>query len=95
MKETLSVALEAEPILAGRLRRSEAEKSGWEVRFNDAGVRLVLATAAAEMTDVLDAGDREEREWRLVFWRNVERENPDQCALFYIQVSSNSFFFLV
>ncbi|XP_020586225.1 uncharacterized protein LOC110028636 [Phalaenopsis equestris] len=87
MKETFSEALAEEPMLAGRLRRSAAENGGWEVRFNDAGVRLVLAKAAAEMAEVLDAGDREDREWGLVFWRDVERENPDQSALFFIQVT--------
>ncbi|KAH0465733.1 hypothetical protein IEQ34_005836 [Dendrobium chrysotoxum] len=87
MKETLSLALAEEPLFAGRIRRSEAENGGWEVRFNDAGVRLVLAKAAAKMAEVLDAGDREEREWGLVYWRDVERENPDQSALCYIQIT--------
>ncbi|PKA58905.1 hypothetical protein AXF42_Ash000998 [Apostasia shenzhenica] len=85
-RETMSAALAEEPLLAGRLTRREG-RSGWEVKFNDAGVRLVQASATATMEEFLAAGELEEREWKLVYWREVERENPQQSALFYVQVT--------
>ena len=65
-----------------RLRR-RADGS-WEVKLNDTGVRLVLATAEATVDDFVGAGAG--REAALAPWTDVDAEDPDMCALCFVQV---------
>jgi hypothetical protein len=86
VKESLSEAVADHPEMAGRLRR-RADGS-WEVKLNDTGVRLVLATAEASVDDFVGGGgeDRERREAALAPWTDVDAENPDMSALCFVQV---------
>ena len=81
-KESLSEAVADHPEMAGRLRR-RADGS-WEVKLNDTGVRLVLATAEATVDDFVGAGAG--REAALAPWTDVDAEDPDMCALCFVQV---------
>ncbi|KAG2652754.1 hydroxycinnamoyltransferase 2-like [Panicum virgatum] len=82
-KESLSEAVADHPEMAGRLRR-RADGS-WEVKLNDTGVRLVLATAEATVDDFVGAGAG--REAALAPWTDVDAENPDMCALCFVQLT--------
>lgn len=82
-KETVSAALSEHPVLAGRLRREREGEGWWEVKYNDAGVRMVQGTAEVSMEEFL----REEMEEGVLgYWIDVDREKPEMSALFYIQV---------
>ncbi|CAL9086859.1 Transferase family [Musa troglodytarum] len=83
IKESLSAALPGHPVLSGRLRRDD----GWEVKFNDSGVRLVQATAETTMSEFLASEDRNGREAHLAYWEDVDVQSPNFSALFYIQVT--------
>ena len=78
------------PEMAGRLRR-HADGS-WEVKLNDAGVRLVEATAEVTLDEFLEAVQDKDRarswEAALAPWVDVNVEDPDVSALVYVQVSS-------
>lgn len=87
IKESLSAALATEPVMAGRLRRETDGSEHWEVKFNDCGARLVQATAEATMAEFM-SGDGDRWEAHLAHWVDVDEENPNFSALFYVQVSS-------
>ncbi|CAL5020562.1 unnamed protein product [Urochloa decumbens] len=86
-KESLSEAVADHPEMAGRLRR-RGDGSSWEVKLNDTGVRLVLATAEATVDDFVggDGGGRD-REAALAPWTDVDAEDPDMCALCFVQLT--------
>lgn len=90
VKESLSEAVADHPEMAGRLRRRAADGSSWEVKLNDTGVRLVLATVDAAVDDFVGAGvdedERERREAALAPWIDVDADDPDMCALCFVQV---------
>ncbi|KAL5668833.1 hypothetical protein ACJX0J_021054, partial [Zea mays] len=73
--------------MAGRLRRRA--DGLWEVKLNDTGVRLVLATVEAAVDDFVGAGvseqDRKRREAALAPWTDVDADDPDMCALCFVQ----------
>ncbi|WOL06103.1 hypothetical protein Cni_G14835 [Canna indica] len=87
MKVSLSAALPDHPVLAGRLRRDGEDGEGWEVKFNDSGVRLVQATAEVSMAELMNSGDVRDKESKLAYWEEVDMEMPNFSALFYIQVT--------
>ena len=90
VRESLSEAVADHPEMAGRLRR-HADGS-WEVKLNDAGVRLVEATAEVTLDEFLEAVQDKDRacswEAALAPWVDVNAEDPDVSALVYVQVSS-------
>ncbi|KAG0534876.1 hypothetical protein BDA96_04G317700 [Sorghum bicolor] len=90
VKESLSEAVADHPEMAGRLRRS-GSGSSWEVKLNDTGVRLVLATVEAAVDDFVGAGvneeDRERWEAALAPWTHVDADDPDMCALCFVQLT--------
>ncbi|XP_074565876.1 protein ECERIFERUM 26-like [Curcuma longa] len=90
VKESLSTALPERPVLSGRLRKKEEEAAGggrWEVKFNDAGVRLVQATAEVTMADVIESKEAHQLHAHLAYWEDLNMDRPDFSALFYIQVT--------
>lgn len=86
-KESLSAALIEHPELAGRLRNDREGDGFWDVKLNDAGVRLVHATAEVGMDELLGSEGREAMEEKLAYWVDIDRDKPDVSALFYIQVT--------
>ncbi|CAD6245056.1 unnamed protein product [Miscanthus lutarioriparius] len=88
-KESLSEAVADHPEMAGRLRR-HADGS-WEVKLNDAGVRLVEATAEVTLDEFLEAVQDKDRarswEAALAPWVDVNAEDPDVSALVYVQLT--------
>ncbi|KAL6633860.1 hypothetical protein ACP70R_026531 [Stipagrostis hirtigluma subsp. patula] len=87
VKESLSEAVADHPEMAGRLRR-RADGS-WEVKLNDTGVRLVMATSEAAVEEFVGAADRDRarREAALAPWTDVNPEDPDMCALCFMQLT--------
>ncbi|CAL9752326.1 unnamed protein product [Musa acuminata subsp. burmannicoides] len=84
IKESLSAALPRHPVLSGRLRNGGGS---WEVKFNDSGVRLVQATAETTMSEFLASNDRDGKEAQLAYWEDINEDDPNFSALFYIQVT--------
>ncbi|THG07891.1 hypothetical protein TEA_021063 [Camellia sinensis var. sinensis] len=85
MKLSLGKALEEQPILAGRLRRGEGGKGELEIVSNDSGVRVIEARISTTLAEFLDLKEREDAEAELVFWNDVDDQNPQFSPLFYIQ----------
>ncbi|XP_028083588.1 protein ECERIFERUM 26-like, partial [Camellia sinensis] len=88
MKLSLGKALEEQPILAGRLRRGEGGKGELEIVSNDSGVRVIEARISTTLAEFLDLKEREDAEAELVFWNDVDDQNPQFSPLFYIQVTN-------
>lgn len=88
MKLSLGKALEDQPIFAGRLRRGEGGKGELEIVSNDSGVRVIEARISTPLAEFLDLKEREDAEAELVFWNDVDDQNPQYSPLFYIQVTN-------
>ncbi|XP_062185473.1 uncharacterized protein LOC133889048 [Phragmites australis] len=91
VNESLSAALVDHPEMAGRLRRRGDGDDGrlWEVKLRDTGVRLVQASAETTMAAFLEATgkDRERKETALAWWTDVDVDEPDICAPFFMQLT--------
>ncbi|XP_047063841.1 uncharacterized protein LOC124671519 [Lolium rigidum] len=87
VQEALSAALSDEPKMAGRLRRRSRGDGPWEVKLNDSGLRLLTASADTPMTAFLEAGDRESKEAALALWTDVDTQDPEMCAPFFMQLT--------
>ncbi|GKV10806.1 hypothetical protein SLEP1_g22118 [Rubroshorea leprosula] len=88
IKESLGKALLEQPMLGGRLRRGENGEGGLEIVSNDSGIRLVEAQIAMNLSEFLELKEREEAEAELVFWKEIEEQNPEFSPLFYVQVTN-------
>ncbi|XP_039011843.1 LOW QUALITY PROTEIN: uncharacterized protein LOC120140918 [Hibiscus syriacus] len=84
-KETLARALLEQPMICGRLRKTERNEGGLEIVSNDAGVILVEATIQMNLLEFLDLKPMEEAEAQLVFWKDIDEQNPQLSPLFYVQ----------
>ncbi|KAL5214221.1 hypothetical protein ABZP36_003373 [Zizania latifolia] len=92
VKESLSAALTDHPKMAGRLRRrrgggDQDDEGLWEVKLNDNGVRLVLASVDMSMTAFLEAKDLQSKEAALALWTDVDWQEPEFCAPFFMQLT--------
>ncbi|XP_040379487.1 uncharacterized protein LOC102723050 [Oryza brachyantha] len=91
VKESLSAALADHPEMTGRLRLQRSDVDGgastWEVRLNDNGVRLVLASVDMPMAAFLEAKDLERKEAALALWTDVDVHEPEFCAPFFVQLT--------
>ncbi|KAF8768753.1 hypothetical protein HU200_007313 [Digitaria exilis] len=91
VKESLSEAVADHPEMAGRLRRrgDGGDGSSWEVKLNDTGVRLVLATVEASVDDFVAGGGGQEGhpDAALAPWTDVDAEDPDMSALCFVQLT--------
>lgn len=86
LKESLNHIIPEEPLLAGRLRK-DGEKDGyWEIKYNDAGIRLVQAVVDTSMDEFLSGEDREAKEEMLAYWTDIQHEDSQFWPLFYVQV---------
>ena len=89
-KESLGRVLADQPILGGRLRGTSSEDIGeLEIVSNDSGVRLIEAKIPITLSQFLDHQSKEaseESEAQLVFWNDVDDQNPQFSPLFYLQV---------
>ncbi|XP_039121818.1 protein ECERIFERUM 26 [Dioscorea cayenensis subsp. rotundata] len=87
LKESLNHIIPEEPLLAGRLRK-DGEKDGyWEIKYNDAGIRLVQAVVDTSMDEFLSGEDREAKEEMLAYWMDIQHEDSQFWPLFYVQVT--------
>ncbi|XP_058106268.1 uncharacterized protein LOC131249472 [Magnolia sinica] len=87
LKESLNSVLSEYPAFAGRLRRgSHGDDRELAIVFNDSGVRLVQAQMDMTLSEFLNSSEREDSEAELAFWKDVDEENPQYSALFYVQV---------
>ena len=82
MRESLAELLTSFPMVTGRLKRSP--EGQWTIKCNDAGVRMVEATAKGSVEEWLERVDRE-RELQLASWEDMFH-NPYFWSTFYVQV---------
>ncbi|XP_031398726.1 stemmadenine O-acetyltransferase [Punica granatum] len=87
IKDSLGKAFVEEPTICGRLRRPE-EGSEFEIVSNDSGARLIEARIGIGLEEFLESEGREEAEAELVYWKDIDEQNPQFCPLFYIQVTN-------
>ncbi|KAH7863598.1 hypothetical protein Vadar_019700 [Vaccinium darrowii] len=87
-KESLGRALQEQPIFGGRLRRGEEAEGVLEIVSNDGGIRLLEARISKTLAEFLDLEEREEAEAELVYWKDIDEENPQFSPLFYVQVTN-------
>lgn len=87
LRESLSEVISLYPPVTGRLTRGD--NGNWEVKCNDAGVRIIRARVGATLDEWLRSADgSEERD--LTAWENMPHD-PNMWSPFQIQVP---FFFL-
>ncbi|KAF7138881.1 hypothetical protein RHSIM_Rhsim07G0118000 [Rhododendron simsii] len=87
-KESLGRALHEQPMLGGRLRREEESEGGLELVSNDCGIRLFEARISKTVAEFLDLEEREDAEAELLYWKDIDEENPQFSPLFYAQVTN-------
>ncbi|TXG51213.1 hypothetical protein EZV62_023737 [Acer yangbiense] len=92
IKESLGRVLANQLILRGWLRGTSSEDIGeLEIMSNDSGVRLIEAKTPITLSQFLDHQSKEaseESEAQLVFWNDVDDQNPQFSPLFYLQVTN-------
>ncbi|KDP39935.1 hypothetical protein JCGZ_03466 [Jatropha curcas] len=88
IKESLGRALKEQPMLSGRLRRGENGDGELEIISNDSGARLLEAKISTTLQDFLNVRDKDIAEAELVFWKNIDEQNPQFSPLFYVQVTN-------
>ncbi|KAJ4822341.1 hypothetical protein Tsubulata_029761 [Turnera subulata] len=94
IKESLGKAFMEQPILSGRLRRrrDDDDQDGnigeLEIVSNDAGARLIEAKIPISLQEFLDLKERKDLEAELVFWKDLDEQNPQFSPLLYVQVTS-------
>ncbi|KAF9685446.1 hypothetical protein SADUNF_Sadunf03G0055400 [Salix dunnii] len=87
IKESLGRAMLDQPMLSGRLRRVEDGNGELEMVPNDTGVRLVDAKIEMSLQEFLGLEEREKAEAELVFWKDIDEQNPLFSPLLYVQVT--------
>ncbi|KAK9927677.1 hypothetical protein M0R45_024849 [Rubus argutus] len=89
IKESLSRALLEQPLFAGRLREGAIELGELVIVANDCGVRLIHSRTPMTMSEFLAYKDSmEDAEANLVFWNDIDEQNPRYSPLFYVQVTN-------
>ncbi|CAN8237438.1 unnamed protein product [Cochlearia groenlandica] len=90
IKESLGRALKEQPMISGRLRRRKTVDNGLEVVTNDSGARLMEARFPASFKEFLEMvkTDKNRAEAEIVFWRDIDEDNPHFSPLFYVQVTN-------
>ncbi|GMN31020.1 hypothetical protein TIFTF001_003058 [Ficus carica] len=92
IKESLGKALLEQPIFCGRLRKIGANAGDHDKRLeivsNDSGIRLVEARMPLTLAEFLGSKSLQDAETELVFWKDIDREDPNFSPLFYLQVTN-------
>ncbi|GMI63581.1 hypothetical protein like AT5G02890 [Hibiscus trionum] len=88
IKETLGIALMEQPMISGRLRKGEKNEGKLEIVSNDCGIRLIEASIGINLSEFLETKQREDVEAQLVFWKDIDEQNPQFSPLFYVQVTN-------
>ena len=91
--ESLAKALLDHPLLAGRLQRRDnvGHLMGLEIVSNDSGIRLLEARCPLSLSQFLELNEKENHEAELVFWKEIDDQNPEFSPLFYVQASATLF----
>ncbi|TKY61393.1 Shikimate O-hydroxycinnamoyltransferase [Spatholobus suberectus] len=84
LRESLSEVLTLYPTVTGRLAR--VVDGGWEVKCNDAGVRVIKATVDATLDEWLESASGSE-EKLLIAWDDMP-DDPTTWSPFRIQINS-------
>ncbi|RXI00880.1 hypothetical protein DVH24_001114 [Malus domestica] len=92
LRESLARALLEQPLIAGRFRqafdRQNEEGNQLEIVSNDSGVRLFQTSIPITLSEFLDlkgSRDGEDAEAKLVFWKDIDEQNPQYSPLVYVQ----------
>ncbi|KAJ8649349.1 hypothetical protein MRB53_002372 [Persea americana] len=83
LKDSLTEALSSYPPVTGRLKRRE-EDGNWEVKCNDAGVRVLEAKLDVSLDEWLRSARAEELD--LTYWEEMP-EDPYIWSPFYVQMN--------
>lgn len=85
LRVSLSHLLNDYPVVTGRLNR-DPEDGGWQIKCNDAGVRMVRAKAGTTLDEWLRSADAEE-EQDLMVWEDMPQD-PSFWSPFRIQITN-------
>ncbi|OIV93375.1 hypothetical protein TanjilG_21086 [Lupinus angustifolius] len=87
--ESLARVLLDYPLLAGRIQKKveNGDNMGFEIVTNDSGVRFYEARFPMNLSEYLGLSGKESFEGELVFWKEIDEQNPEFSPLFYIQVT--------
>lgn len=90
LKESLNIVLGEYPLFAGRLRKNDKSGEVDQIKFNDAGVRLVQAKAEMSIEEFIDNKKTRDggSEGVLAYWMDVCYKTPHFSPLLYVQVTS-------
>lgn len=90
LRESLSEVLSIYPTITGRLGREKEEDGGtgnWEVRCNDAGVRVIKANVDSTIDEWLSSSATGSDEAQLIAWDDMPHD-PSTWSPFRIQINS-------
>ncbi|KAK2970433.1 hypothetical protein RJ640_000150 [Escallonia rubra] len=87
LRESLGDALSEQPILAGRIHKGDDEGE-LKIVSTDSGIRLVEALTAVNLSEFLDLKDKKEEQAQLVFWEDIDEQEPQFSPLFFVQVTN-------
>ncbi|XP_073135023.1 stemmadenine O-acetyltransferase-like [Henckelia pumila] len=85
LRVSLSQLLNEYPVVTGRLTR-DPEYGGWQIKCNDAGVRMVRARVGTTLNEWLRSADAEE-EQDLMAWEDMPQD-PSFWSPFRIQITN-------
>jgi hypothetical protein len=85
LRESLSEVLSIYPTVTGRLSREKEEGGDWQVRCNDAGVRVIKANVNCTIDEWLSSSASGSDETQLIAWDDMPHD-PSTWSPFRIQV---------
>ncbi|XP_073283797.1 stemmadenine O-acetyltransferase-like [Primulina huaijiensis] len=85
LRVSLSRLLNDYPVVTGRLTR-DPDDGGWQIKCNDAGVRMVRAKVSTTLVEWLRSADAEE-EQDLMVWEDMPQD-PSFWSPFRIQITN-------
>ncbi|GAU11618.1 hypothetical protein TSUD_346100 [Trifolium subterraneum] len=74
LRESLSEVLSIYPTVTGRLAREKEEDGDWEVKCNDAGVRVIKANVDCTIDEWLSSSASGSDEKQLIAWDDMPRD---------------------
>ncbi|KAE9611969.1 putative shikimate O-hydroxycinnamoyltransferase [Lupinus albus] len=84
LRESLCEVLTMYPNMTGRLARGQ--DGNWEVRYNDAGVRVIMANVDATLQEWLTSANGS-LEPLLIVWEDMPEDDPITWSPFRIQIN--------
>ncbi|KAK7269214.1 hypothetical protein RIF29_21932 [Crotalaria pallida] len=85
LRESLCKVLTLYPNMTGRL--AKGQDGNWEIRYNDAGVRVIMTNVDATLHEWLTSENESNNEALLIAWEDMPLDDPKTWSPFRIQIN--------